>query len=82
MGVTTHTFSVVYGAVIRGLDFDEGTTLLSLSQDVPSESSRGDGIPLLDLIDWREQQTAFRGLAGFAQGITINLADEGAPPER
>ena len=82
VGLTTHTFSVVYGSVIRGLDFDEGTTLVSLSEDVPSENRRGNGIPILDLLDWREQQTAFRGLAGFSQGATVNLADEGSPPER
>ena len=81
VGLTTHTFSVVYGTVIRGLEFDRGTTLVSLSQDIPSQDSRGNSIPILDLIDWREQQTAFRGLAAFTQG-TVNLADEGAPPER
>ena len=81
VGLTTHTFSVVYGAVIRGLDFDRGTTLVSLSQDIPSEGSRGSSIPILDLVDWREQQTAFRGLAGYTGG-TVNLADEGSPPER
>ena len=25
VGITTHTFSVVYGTVMRGLDFDRGT---------------------------------------------------------
>ncbi|MFV2007496.1 MAG: hypothetical protein ACC667_08610, partial [Longimicrobiales bacterium] len=62
VGLTTHTFSIVYGSVIRGLDFDRGTTLVNLSQDEPSRGNRGGGIPILDLIDWREQQTAFRGL--------------------
>lgn len=82
VGLTTHTFSVVYGAMLRGLPFDEGTTLLALSEDVPSESRRGGAIPYRDLLDWREQQTAFRGLAAFASGGTVNLADEGSPPER
>lgn len=81
VGLTTHTFSIVYGSVLRGLDFDRGTPLVSLSQDIPSEGSRGNAIPILDLINWREQQTSFRGLAGFSQG-TVNLADEGSPPER
>lgn len=81
VGLTTHTFSVVYGSVIRGLDFDRGTKLASLSEDIPSEDERGGSIPILDLIDWRERQTAFRGLAAFTQG-TINIADEGSPPER
>lgn len=81
VGLTTHTFSIVYGSVLRGLDFDRGTPLVHLSQDIPSEGSRGNSIPILDLIDWREQQTSFRGLAGFTQG-TVNLADEGSPPAR
>ncbi len=81
VGLTTHTFSVVYGTVMRGLDFDRGTTLVSISQDIPSEGFRGRSIPILDLVDWREQQTAFRGLAAFTQG-TVNLADEASRPER
>ncbi len=81
VGLTTHTFSVVYGSVIRGLDFDRGTTLVSLTQDIPSEGIRGRGIPMLDLVDWRDQQTAFRGLAGYTGG-TVNLADEASRPER
>lgn len=81
VGLTTHTFSVVYGSVIRGLDFDRGTTLASLTQVIPSEGTSGGGIPILDLVDWRDQQTAFRGLAGMTQG-TVNLADEASPPER
>ena len=70
VGLTTHTFSIVYGSVLRGLDFDRGTPLVSLSQDIPEEGSRGNGIPILDLLDWREEQTSFRGLAGFTQGDT------------
>lgn len=81
VGLTTHTFSIVYGSVIRGLDFDRGTTLVNLSEDIPSRGIRGQGIPVLDLIDFREQQTAFRGLGAFTMG-TINLADEESRPER
>ncbi len=81
VGLTTHTFSVVYGAAIRGLDLDGGTILVSISQDIPSEETRGGRIPILDFIDFREQQTAFRGLAGTSQ-LSVNLADEDSPPER
>ncbi|MDA0328172.1 MAG: ABC transporter permease [Gemmatimonadetes bacterium] len=81
VGLTTHTFSVVYGSILRGLDFDEGTPLLSLSEDEPSQGNRGNSIPILDVIDWRSEQTSFRGIAGYTQG-TVNLADEGSPPER
>src|SRR5688572_31563360 len=81
VGLTTHTFSVVYGVMLRGLDFDRGTRLVSLSEETVTEGSTGEGVPLLDLLDWREQQTAFRGLAAFTQG-TVNIPDEGSPPER
>lgn len=80
VGLTTHTFSIVYGSVLRGLDFDRGTPLVSLSQDTPSEGHRGNAIPILDLIDWREQQTSFRGLAGFSQAVAAaQRIDPGLP---
>ncbi len=81
VGLTTHTFSVVYGTVLRGLDFDQGTELAYVSEDIPSESVRN-SVPILDLLDYRAEQTSFRGLAAFSQGNTMNLADEGSPPER
>ena len=82
VGLTTHTFSVVYGSMLRGLDFDAGTHLIAVAEDIPTQNSRGNGIPLLDVLDLRAEQTSFRGLAGYMQGNTVNLADEGAPPER
>jgi len=81
VGLTTHTFSVVYGAMLRGLDFDRGTTLVQLAEENVSEGVSGNPVPLLDLLDWREQQTSFRGIAAYTQG-TVNVADEGSPPER
>jgi putative ABC transport system permease protein len=81
VGLTTHTFSSVYGSVLRGLDFDRGTTLASLTQEVVSAGERGGSVPYLDVLDWREQQTSFRGLAALQQG-TVNVADAGNPPER
>lgn len=82
VGLTTHTFSVVYGTMLRGLDFDAGTKLIALSEDIPAQNSRGNLIPLLDVLDFRAEQTSFRGLGAYLQGNTVNLADEGAPPER
>jgi putative ABC transport system permease protein len=81
VGLTTHTFSVVYGAMLRGLDFDRGTTLVQLAEENVTEGLLGNSVPLLDVLDWREQQTSFRGIAAYTQG-TVNIADEGSPPER
>jgi len=81
VGLTTHTFSSVYGSVLRGLDFDRGTKLASLTPEIVSAGERGGSVPYLDVLDWREEQTSFRGLAAFQQG-TVNVADAGNPPER
>jgi putative ABC transport system permease protein len=81
VGLTTHAFSSVYGSVIRGLPFDEGTKLARLSEEIVASGDRGGGIPYLDVLDFRERQTVFRGLAAF-NGGTVNIADEGNPPER
>jgi predicted permease len=81
VGLTTFTFSTVYGSVMRGLDFDRGTKLASLSEQIVSAGQFDGNIPYLDLLDMRDQQTSFRGLAAVNQG-TVNIADEGNPPER
>ena len=80
VGLTTHTFSIVYGSMLRGLDFNRGTPLVALWRQVAPENFQS-VVPILDLVDWREQQTSFRGLAAYTGG-TVNLADEGSPPER
>ncbi len=81
VGLTTLTFSIVYGALLRRPSFDRGTPLVFVSQDDPERGNRGRFIPLLDLIDFREQQTLFRGLGAWSGG-TINLADQDSRPER
>lgn len=81
-GLTTHTFSVVYGSVLRGLDFDRGTQLLSLSHQDPERGMIGWPVPYVDILDWREEQSVFRGIAALSWDNTMNLADEGSPPER
>ncbi|MBW2256974.1 MAG: ABC transporter permease [Deltaproteobacteria bacterium] len=75
VGVTTHTFSTVYGGVMRPLDIDGDTRLISISQTIPADGITGGQIPILDLVDWRESQTAFHGLAAF-RWRTVNLADD------
>jgi hypothetical protein len=52
-GLTKHSFSVVYGSVLRCLDFDNGTKLIALPEDSPSQKSRGNSAPVLDVLDWR-----------------------------
>ncbi|HEX9581186.1 MAG TPA: ABC transporter permease [Gemmatimonadales bacterium] len=81
IGLTTHTFSIVYGSVIRGLPYEGAERLVILTQAKPAEGSTGRSVPIHDYQDWRDQQTVFEGLAALYAG-TVNLADDDLRPER
>ncbi len=81
VGITTHTFSVVYGSVIKGLPFEGADRLVHLNRTRPSQDVTQSSVPSHDLMDWREQQTAFEGLAAYYWG-TVNVADDEGRPER
>ena len=80
IGGVTYTFSAVYGVMMRGLPFEGGDRLMSISQYVVADDITRN-VPIHDYVDWREQQSAFEDLAAFAFR-TINLADTEERPER
>lgn len=80
VGLTTQTFSIVYGSVMRGPELEGPEPLLHVSTEVHGRN-RGGWIPYRDLVDFRDGQRSFRGLAAYRQG-TVNLADEGSKAER
>ena len=81
IGLTTVTFSIVYGALMRGLPFPQPDRLLHLEESRPSEGVESRAVSIPDFVDWRAQQTAFEDLSAFALG-TANLAGAGDKPER
>jgi predicted permease len=81
IGLTTITFSIVYGALIKGLPFPQPDRLLHLEESRPEHGVESRGVSIADFADWRAQQTAFEDLSGFAVG-TANLAVAGEKPER
>ncbi len=80
IGGVTYMFSGVYGIMMRGLPFEGGNRLMSISQYLVADDVTRN-VPIHDYVDWREQQTAFDDLAAFAFR-TINLADTEERPER
>ena len=80
IGGVTYTFSGVYGIMMRGLPFEGGDRLMSISHYLVADDITRN-VPIHDYVDWREQQTAFDDLAAFAFR-TINLADTEERPER
>lgn len=73
IGFTTIMFSIVHGALYRGLPFPDGDRIYHLSGTNPSRDQERVPISVPDFLEWRGQQRSFEGLAAFTQG-TINLS--------
>ena len=78
IGLTTIMFSIVYGAVWKGLPFEGAEKLVHLERNNLSRDIESMEVPIHDLLDWREAQTSFEGLAGFYSG-TVNVAGTERP---
>ena len=72
IGVTATMFSIVYGALMRGLPFPDGDRILALAQVNPERDIRSQPASIHDFRDWREQQRSFQDLAAFYEG-TVNV---------
>src|SRR5688572_23374510 len=73
IGLTTTMFSIVYGALLRGMPFPEADQLAAVARQ---NLSRGNGFmpaPVHDYHDYRAQQRSFTGLAAFYGG-TANVS--------
>ncbi len=81
IGLTTHTFSIVYGSVIRGLPYDGADRLVFLTQSNAIDGWSDRSIPYHDFLDIRAEQSTLEGVGGLYNG-TVNLADSDQRPER
>lgn len=81
IGLTTISFSIVYGAVIRGLPFDQSEELLHIERSNPSQGIESYSVSIHDFTDWRNRQTSFEDIAAFRMG-TVNIAGGEGRPER
>ena len=81
IGLTTTMFSIVYGALYRGLPFEDAHRLMHLERNNLAEDIESMEVTIHDFVDWREQQTSFEGIAAFYQG-TVNVAGSEGRPDR
>ena len=80
IGLTAVMFSIVYGALLRGLPFENGDRILMITRVDPENEQGFMSVPPHDYVDWAEQQTSFEELAGYYEGtVNVRWADE---PER
>lgn len=72
IGLSATMFSIVYGALYRGLPFEDADRIVHLEKSNPSAGIESMEASIHDFTEWREQQGAFTDLAAFYTG-TVNL---------
>jgi predicted permease len=81
IGLTVIMFSIVYGAMLRGLPFDRSQDLIAIDAANPSRGMNRMPATIQDLAEWRARQRSFTDLGGYTFQ-SLNLAFDGASPER
>ena len=66
IGLTTTMFSIVQGAVLRGLPYEGAEKIHYLSVTSPS-NPEGESPSFHDFTDWRSRQQSFESLEGYNQ---------------
>jgi putative ABC transport system permease protein len=73
IGLTAMMFSIVHGAVIRGLPFDRAEQLMTLNRTNLAEGSDQMWFTQHDFLDYRAQQQSFVDIAAYFTG-TVNVS--------
>jgi putative ABC transport system permease protein len=81
IGLTTVVFSIINGALFRGLPFEGSDRIVWVVNTQPSRNIESMGVNVPDFMEWQAQQTAFEYMAGFSTG-PVNLAETEGRPER
>ena len=78
IGLTTTMFSIVYGALIRGLPFEHAERIVSVRRANPVRDFQEMEVSPHDFVDYRAQARSFEGLAAFTSG-TVNVSGSEKP---
>ena len=81
IGLTTTVFSIVNGAMYKGLPFEEADRVVSIWRNNPERDIERGGVSLHDFVDYRDQQTSLEAFGLWNQGA-VNLVGADGEPER
>jgi predicted permease len=73
IGLTTTMFSIVYGALLKGMPFVESDRLAVVQRQNLARGDRRLSTPIHDFLDYREQQRSFTAIAAYYGG-TANVS--------
>ena len=78
IGLTTATFSIVYGILWRGLPYLHSERLMKVDIQDPSRGLLNQPVDRRDYLDWCRRQRSFEGLAG-ADSATVTVSGNDRP---
>ena len=69
IALTTTMFSILYGALMKGLPFEEGDRIVMVRRaDITQGPDNNFDVSIQDLVDYRAQQKSLEELAGTTSG--------------
>jgi putative ABC transport system permease protein len=78
IGLTTTMFSIVYGAMIKGLPYPDGDRVMIIQRSNPSRGIQQSNVPIQDYFDFKAQQHSFNELSANTSGSIYVSGDEKA----
>jgi putative ABC transport system permease protein len=78
IGLTTATFSIVYGILWHGLPYPHSERLMRVDIQNPSRGLLNQPVDRRDFLDWCRRQRTFEGLAG-ADSATVTVSGNDRP---
>jgi len=78
IGLTTTMFSIVNGAILRGLPFEQSDRLVGVARAPIQEPGNDQGATADDFLDWRDRQQVFSEIAAFQSTSVVVSGVDGA----
>src|SRR5215467_9414263 len=75
IGLTTTMFSIVYGALMKGLPYPDGDRIVVVNRANPTRGIQRQSLPIQDYADYKAQQHVLTDLGAFTSG-TIYVSGE------
>ncbi len=76
IGLTSTGFSIIYGAIIKGLPYPNGERIVEIYRNNPAQNTNRMGLPIAEYRDYSAQQRSFETVAGYYSG-TVNVSGDG-----
>ncbi|MCL7991439.1 MAG: ABC transporter permease, partial [marine benthic group bacterium] len=81
IGLTTTVFSIVNGAMYKGLPFDDADRVVSVWRVNPEREIERGGVTLYDYVEYRDQNSSLEAFGLWSNGA-VNLVGADDKPER